>query len=50
MHVDEREVRITLMDGSPQERDRAIQAWLEELFDLAGVPVNEQAGASAIER
>jgi hypothetical protein len=42
MHVDEREVRVALADGSQQERDRAIQAWLEELFDLAGVPVDEQ--------
>ena len=42
VHVDEREVRITLADGSQQGRDRAIQGWLEELFDLAGVPVNEQ--------
>lgn len=50
MHVDEREVRVALADGSPQERDRAVQVWLEELFDLAGVPVNEQAGASANER
>jgi hypothetical protein len=31
-------------------RDRAIQGWLEELFDLAGVPVDEQTGASANER
>jgi hypothetical protein len=42
MHVDEREVRVTLTDGSQQERDRAVRVWLEELFDLAGVPVNEQ--------
>ena len=35
------EVRVARADGSQQERDRAIQAWLEELFDLAGVPVDE---------
>jgi hypothetical protein len=36
-HVNDREIRVELANGSAEERDGAIKAWLDELLDIGGV-------------
>ncbi|MHC2676972.1 hypothetical protein ACVI1J_009135 [Bradyrhizobium diazoefficiens] len=37
IQVDDREVRVELSSPEPSERERAVEVWIEELFDIAGV-------------
>lgn len=37
IHVEDREIRVKLASGSAEEREGAVNAWLAELLDIAGV-------------
>lgn len=37
IQVDDREVRVELSSPAPQERERAVEVWIDELFEIAGV-------------
>lgn len=45
IHVDEREVRSELSSVAPSEREHAVEAWVDELYDIAGVREVDREGA-----
>jgi hypothetical protein len=46
IHVNKREVRSELSSAAPSEREHAVEAWVDELYDIAGVREVDREGAS----
>lgn len=45
IQVDEREVRSELSSATPSEREHAVEAWVDELYDIAGVREVDREGS-----
>jgi hypothetical protein len=45
IHVDERDVRSELSSVAPSKREHAVEAWVDELYDIAGVREVDREGA-----